>query len=56
MAANIGEDFRKGAVRERVQLQNPVTKQWVKVDTKTGKIVDTKKTPGPFKGVSQRGK
>ena len=56
MAVNTGEDFRKGAVRERVQLLNPVTKQWVKVDTKTGKIVDTKKTPGPFKGVSQRGK
>jgi hypothetical protein len=56
MATNTGEDYRKGAVRERVQLQNPVTKQWVKVDTKSGRIVDTKKTEGPFKGVSRRDK
>jgi hypothetical protein len=56
MATNSGEIYRQGTVRERVQIQNPVTKQWVKIDTKSGKIVDTKKTPGPFKGVSKKGR
>ena len=34
-----------------VQLKNPMTKLWVKVDKKEGRIVEHKKTPGPFKGV-----
>ncbi len=55
MATNTGENHRKGAVRERVQLQNPVTKNWIKVDTKNGKILDVKRTPGPFKGVERKG-
>lgn len=56
MATNTNEDYRKGAVRERVQLLNPLTKQWVKIDTKSGRIVDVKKTAGPFKGVARRDK
>lgn len=51
MAANTEKDHRTGAVRERIQVMNPVTKQWVKIDTKSGRIVDSKKTPGPYKGV-----
>lgn len=42
---------RKGAVTGRSQVKNPITKKWVKVDTKTGRIIDHKKTPGPYKGV-----
>lgn len=34
-----------------VQLRNPMTGYWVKVDRKQGKIVAQKKTPGPFKNV-----
>ena len=34
---------RKGAVAGRIQVKNPVTKRWVKVNTKTGRIVSAKK-------------
>ncbi|MDZ7824282.1 MAG: hypothetical protein U5K75_09785 [Ahrensia sp.] len=51
MATNSGKSFRNGAVKERVQVQNPLTKRWVKIDTKTGKIVDVKTSGGQFKGV-----
>jgi len=44
----------KGAVSQRVQALNPVTKRWVKIDTETGKIVDHKKSPGPYKSVRKR--
>ncbi len=45
---------RRGTVTRRVQVRNPVTKRWVKVDTKTGRIVSHKKTPGPYKGVRKK--
>jgi hypothetical protein len=51
MAKNTGRDHRQGAVKDRVQVKNPVTKRYVKVDTSTGRIVDSKKSPGPYKGV-----
>lgn len=35
--------------KNRVQLQNPKTKQWVLVDTKIGKIL--KHNDNPLKGV-----
>ena len=38
----------------RVQVKNPVTKQWVKLDTKTGRIVDSKKSPGPYKNIPKK--
>ncbi len=38
----------------RVQVKNPITERWVKLDTTTGRIVETKKTPGPYKGVPRR--
>ena len=44
----------KGAVTGRVQVKNPVTKRWVKVNTKTGRIVGHKKTPGPYKGIRRK--
>lgn len=50
MATNT-KNGRKGAVKNRVQVKNPLTERWVKLDTKTGRIVDHKKTPGPYKGV-----
>ncbi|MBD8650611.1 hypothetical protein IFT66_05920 [Rhizobium sp. CFBP 13726] len=55
MAKNTAEVSTRGAVKERVQIQNPVTGRWVKIDTATGRIIDEKKTPGPYKGVILRG-
>ncbi len=53
MATNTGSGSRKGAVKDRVQALNPVTKRYVKIDTSTGRIVDHKKTAGPYKGVRE---
>ena len=53
MATNTGSGSRKGAVKERVQALNPVTKRYVKIDTATGRIVDHKKPAGPYKGVRE---
>jgi hypothetical protein len=54
MATNSGKNHRVGAVKNRVQVKNPVTDRWVKMDTKTGRIVDHKKTPGEYKGVRKK--
>jgi len=54
MAKQTASGTRVGTVRDRVQVLNPVTRRWVKVDTKTGKIVEHKKTYGPFKGVRKK--
>jgi hypothetical protein len=53
MARN-SSNGRKGQVTGRVQVKNPITKRWVKVDTETGRIIDHKKTPGPYKGVRKK--
>lgn len=45
---------RVGAVKDRVQVKNPITDRWVKLDTKSGRIVDHKKSPGPYKGVRKK--
>ena len=45
---------RTGSVKSRVQVLNPVTNRWVKIDTNTGRIVDHKKSPGPYKGVTKK--
>jgi hypothetical protein len=42
---------RRGAIRERSQFYNPQIERWVKRDTNTGKIMDVKQDPHPFKGV-----
>ena len=54
MATNTKNGARKGSVKNRVQVLNPVTKRWVKLDTQTGRIIDHKKTPGPYKGVRRK--
>ena len=53
MATYTGSDSRKGAVKDRVQALNPVTKRYVKIDTSTGRIIDHKRTAGPYKGVRE---
>ncbi len=41
-------------IKRRVQVKNPVTNRWVKIDTTTGRIVDHKKTPGPYKSIRKK--
>ena len=43
-----------GAVKDRVQVKNPLSGKWVKLDTKTGRIVDHKATKGPYKNVRKK--
>lgn len=38
-------------MKNRVQLLNPKTKRWVKVDTERGSIVGHKKDYKPYKNV-----
>jgi hypothetical protein len=53
LAKNTDEGFRRGAVKDRVQALNPVTKRYVKIDTTSGRIIDQKKTAGPYKGIRE---
>jgi len=46
-----GDNRRHGAVKQRSQVFNPKTEQWVKRDTDTGKFMDVKQDGTPFKGV-----
>lgn len=42
---------RIGQVTERSQTFNPVTQQWVKRNSETGRFMDVKQDGDPFKGV-----
>ena len=56
MATNklYGDNARKGAVRNRTQVQNPKTGLWVKRDSVTGRFMDVKTSSDkPFKGVTK---
>jgi hypothetical protein len=55
MAKNkpVGDNARKGAVKQRSQVLNPKTKLFVKRDTETGRFMDVKTTGGKFKGVTK---
>jgi len=45
-----GDGHRDGAVRRRSQTQTP-SGNWVKRNTETGRFMDVKSSPKPFKGV-----
>ncbi len=53
MAKNkpVGDNARKGAIKNRSQVLNPKTNLYVKRDTDTGKFMDVKTSGGKFKGV-----
>lgn len=53
MATNTGSGYRKGSVKDRVQIYNPKTELYSKLNTTTGKIIDTKTSGGKFKGVAE---
>lgn len=46
-----GDNHRNGAIRDRSQVRNPVTNQWVKRNADNGRFMDVKKDGTPFKGV-----
>ena len=46
-----GDGHRNGAVKDRSQVYNPKTEDWVKRDTDTGRFMDRKSDNDPFKGV-----
>jgi hypothetical protein len=57
MAKNTGKDYRRGEVRGRSQLPNPLTDGFTKRDTETGQFMASKDGPKPFKGVrKEKGK
>jgi len=43
-----------GKTKNRVQVKNPVTNRYVKIDTTTGRIIGHKKTKGPYKGIRRK--
>jgi len=51
MATNspTGNGHRNGAVRQRSQVFNPQTEQWVKRDKNTGRFTDVKQDGTPLK-------
>jgi hypothetical protein len=53
MAVNkpVGDDARKGAVKNRTQLDNPLTKTKTKRNKKSGSFMAVKKSAKKFKGV-----
>lgn len=51
--APYGDGHRKGAVRNRSQVYNPRTDQWVKRNSDTGRFMGTKSDGTPFKGVTK---
>lgn len=53
VAKNTGENHRRGSVKDRTQIQNPKTEQFVKRDTGTGRFMDVKVDGKPFKGIAR---
>ena len=58
MAKNTGKDFRKGSVKDRTQVKNPKTDDWVERDEKKGskkrgEFKNVKEDGTPFKGVAK---
>lgn len=49
--APTSDGHRQGAVKDRSQTYNPTTGHWIKRDTNTGRFIDQKSDPKPFKGV-----
>ena len=46
-----GDKQRKGAVRTRSRITNPITGTWTRRDDKSGKFLQVKADAKPFKGV-----
>ena len=54
MAKNTGDNFRRGSVDDRSQLNlDPKNGKFVKRNLETGKFTDLKEDNKPFKGVAK---
>lgn len=53
MAKNTGGGSRVGSVKDRSQVKNPSTGDFVKRDDNTGTFMDVKQDGKPFKGVAK---
>jgi len=56
MATNkpMGDNARKGAVRDRVQVYNPKIKRWIKINKETNLFMDQMaQKKKPFKGIKK---
>jgi len=54
MAKNTGDDFRRGSVKDRSQLNlDEENGKYVKRDLETGRFTDLKEDNEPFKGVAK---
>ena len=51
MAKNTDHNYRRGAVDDRSQFQNPKNGDYVKRNSDTGRFMDVKTDGKPFKGV-----
>lgn len=51
MATNTGSNHRNGSVKERSQILNPSTGNYIKRDTISGKFIDVKTDGKPYKGI-----
>ncbi|WP_285412937.1 hypothetical protein [Variovorax sp. efr-133-TYG-130] len=59
MAKNdpVGDNARRGAVKNRSQVLNPTTNNWTKRNGDNGQFMDQKQDGAPFKGVrKEKGK
>ena len=58
MAKNgkVGDGHRNGPVKDRTQVYNPVTGNYVKRDSSSGKFIDVKSDGKAFKGVTRKSK
>jgi putative protein kinase ArgK-like GTPase of G3E family len=56
MAVNkpVGDNARKGALKKRTQLKNPLPKASTKRDKKAGQFMAVKKSAKKFKGVREK--
>lgn len=52
MAKNTGRGYRRGAVSERTQFQQP-NGDWQKRNEENGQFMERKTTSGAFKGVAK---
>lgn len=50
-----GDNRRYGAVRDRSQVFNSQTQQWVKRDATTGRFMAVKQDGSKFKGIRKEG-
>lgn len=41
----------KGAISKRIQVLNPKTERYVKINTTTSRIIAHKHSPGPYKNI-----